>query len=61
MKPKLTMTAKSVRVENQLTGTEKWPLMASRDRAGFGADVNSFSAQLMNLQNALSRANRPGE
>jgi hypothetical protein len=58
MKRKLTMVANDLRIENQLAGMEKWPPVPSRERAGFGADANSFTLQLMNLQNALSRANR---
>ncbi len=58
MKKKMTMVADTVRLENRLAGAEKWPLMTSRDRARFGADANRFTTQLMNLQNALSRANR---
>jgi hypothetical protein len=61
MKPKTTAAANGVRVETQLAGMEKWPLRTSRDRAGFSADANSFTVQLINLQNALCRANRPGE
>jgi hypothetical protein len=60
IKRKLTIAAKDLRLENQLTGMEKWPPMASKDRAGFSADANSFTLQLMNLQNALSRASRTG-
>ncbi len=52
------MVANDVRPENRFTGTEKWSLAASKDRAGFAADANGFTLQLMNLQNALSRANR---
>jgi hypothetical protein len=58
MKRKLTMVANDVRLENRFTGTEKWSLAGSKDRAGLAADANSFTLQLMNLQNALSRANR---
>ena len=53
------MVANDLRIENQLAGMEKWPPpVPSRERAGFGADANSFTLQLMNLQNALPRANR---
>jgi hypothetical protein len=58
-KRKLTMVAAEVRMENPSTGPGKWALAASRDRAELAADTNGFTLQLMNLQNALSRANRP--
>jgi hypothetical protein len=57
-KQKTVTVATSVPLENQFGGTEKWPLKASKEPARFAADSNSFTLQLVNLQNALSRANR---
>jgi hypothetical protein len=57
MKEKMTLVANGVQLENRFAGTEKWPLAASRERAGFATDANRFTLQLVNLQNALGRAN----
>ena len=59
MKRKLIMVSHDVRPENRFIDTEKWSLGASKDRAGLAADANGFTLQLMNLQNALSRATCP--
>ena len=58
MKLKLEMAANNLRLENRLASTERSPLMVSRGQAGFSPHSTSFSVQLMNLQNALSRVNR---